>query len=304
MLLLLLIPLVVWAAVTTITASGKWSDPNIWSSGNIADDISEDVAFNNSIGEVIIQNGESYTIAELILNNGNTLIINEGGSLTIGSIDNNQNLITDNMSTLHIDGSLEVWGNLNVKNNLTLTVTGNLILHGDLDVKNNSSIHIEGNVTIEGDFITGDNSEIIVDGTLDVSGDIDMGADSSISGQGSVNVAGDCINPNGLCDDILSDTPIEEPSVLFYKAFTPNGDNINDYWIIQGIEDYALNTVRIYDRLGGVIYDATGYNNQDVVWGGLSNQSGQPVLPSGTYYYKIDLGDSSHVQNGYVELVR
>lgn len=299
-----LLPLLVWAAVTTITMSGNWNDPLIWSSGNVADDISEDVTMNNSIGVVTIQSDESYTIAELILNNDNTLKIDEGGSLTIGSIDNNQNLVTHNKSILHINGSLEVWGNLNVNNNLTLNVTGILILHGNLDVKNNSSINIEGNVTIEGDFIAGDNTEIIVDGILDVSGDIDIGIDSSITGQGTVSIAGECINTGGFCDDIPVDAPIEDLSVIFYKVFTPNGDNINDYWVIGNIENYPTNTVNIYDRLGGVVYRANGYDNQAVVWKGFSNQSGQPVLPSGTYYYNIVLDSSSAVLQGFVELVR
>ena len=73
---LLLIPLIVLAAAATLTSSGNWSNSGIWNSGNIADDISEDVDWDNNVGEVIIQNSESYTISNMAVNNGNTLTIN------------------------------------------------------------------------------------------------------------------------------------------------------------------------------------------------------------------------------------
>ena len=89
-----------------------------------------------------------------------------------------------------------------------------------------------------------------------------------------------------------------------YKAFSPNNDNINDVWVIENIENYPDNHVMIYDRLGGVIYSAKGYNNVDIVWDGHSNQSGQDIMPSGTYFYKIDLGSDISTPKGYVELIR
>ena len=88
-----------------------------------------------------------------------------------------------------------------------------------------------------------------------------------------------------------------------YKAFTPDGDNINDVWVIENIQNYPNSQVMIYDRLGGLIFSAQGYNNEDIVWDGRSNQNGQNILPSGTYFYKIDLGSELAVQKGYIELV-
>ena len=82
--ILILVPLVVWAAVTTITSAGNWSDIGIWSAG-IADDISIDADMSNNIGIVTIQSGDNYTIGDLNMKNGNTLTIDAGGSLTIGS---------------------------------------------------------------------------------------------------------------------------------------------------------------------------------------------------------------------------
>jgi gliding motility-associated-like protein len=82
-----------------------------------------------------------------------------------------------------------------------------------------------------------------------------------------------------------------------YKAFTPDGDNINDFWVVEN------NQVMIYDRLGGLIFSALDYNNEDIVWDGRSNQNGQNILPTGTYFYKIDLGREIPIQKGFIELV-
>jgi gliding motility-associated-like protein len=91
--------------------------------------------------------------------------------------------------------------------------------------------------------------------------------------------------------------------LYLYKAFTPDGDNINDLWVIENIKNYPNNQVMIYDRLGGLIFSARGYNNEDIVWDGRSNQNAQNILPSGTYFYKIDLGSEAPTQKGFIELV-
>ena len=93
-------------------------------------------------------------------------------------------------------------------------------------------------------------------------------------------------------------------TLTIYKAFTPDGDNINDVWIIENIDNYPDNRVMIFDRWGGLIFSARGYNNENVVWEGRSNQSGQRIVPSGTYFYKIDRGPGLPIQKGFIELIQ
>ncbi len=93
-------------------------------------------------------------------------------------------------------------------------------------------------------------------------------------------------------------------TLTIYKAFTPDGDNINDLWTIENIDNHPDNQVMVFDRWGGLIFSARGYNNENVVWDGRSNQSGQGPAPSGTYFYKIDLGDGYPTQKGFVELIQ
>jgi len=204
----LLVPIVVWAAVTTITSGGNWNDPGIWLAGNIADNITEDANMDNNIGIVTIQNGDSYTISDLDMNNDNTMTIDAGGSLTIGSMADNRNLTTGNSTTLNIDGYLEIRGNLDVNNDLILNVTGTVIIHGDLILNNDASIDIQGGVTIEGNLNGGNNADINVDGILDITGDIIMGSNSNLTGSGTVNLGGGCTGPASFCDvSPLDDIP-------------------------------------------------------------------------------------------------
>jgi gliding motility-associated-like protein len=76
-----------------------------------------------------------------------------------------------------------------------------------------------------------------------------------------------------------------------HNAFTPDGDGINEVFQIDGIENYSNNTVCIFNRWGVMVYDAKGYNNDDVSFRGESNGratiSKGEQLPDGTYFYVI-----------------
>ncbi|MBN1599442.1 MAG: gliding motility-associated C-terminal domain-containing protein [Bacteroidales bacterium] len=66
-------------------------------------------------------------------------------------------------------------------------------------------------------------------------------------------------------------------------TFTPNGDGINDYWIIKGIENYPLAKVMVFDKAGRKVYNCAGnYQNN---WDGSKNGS---TLPLDSYYFLID----------------
>jgi len=89
------------------------------------------------------------------------------------------------------------------------------------------------------------------------------------------------------------------PTVVVPNAFTPNGDGINDLWNIKSIEAYPKCLVSIYSRYGSLVYQSKGYPQ---AWDGTRN--GSPV-PTGTYYYIINLNDGDVAQlTGYVAVIR
>ena len=91
--------------------------------------------------------------------------------------------------------------------------------------------------------------------------------------------------------------------VIVHQALSPNGDGINDFLLLEGLQDHANNHVVIVDRNGAKVFEADNYNNRDVVFIGKSNHNGKN-LPGGTYFYLIDYPDGlSHTKlTGYFVL--
>lgn len=77
------------------------------------------------------------------------------------------------------------------------------------------------------------------------------------------------------------------PDISITSGFTPNNDGVNDTWIIDHIEQFPNSTVHVFNRWGEPVFSARGYRAAEA-WDGTHN--GKDV-PSGTYYYAIELND-------------
>jgi gliding motility-associated-like protein len=76
------------------------------------------------------------------------------------------------------------------------------------------------------------------------------------------------------------------PRILFSDGLTPNGDGLNDFWIIDNVDFFPKIVVEVYNRWGELLFkSAPGYPSP---WDGKYN--GQD-LPVGSYYYIINLHD-------------
>lgn len=71
--------------------------------------------------------------------------------------------------------------------------------------------------------------------------------------------------------------------LLIPNAFSPNGDGINDYWVIEPLNYFEDALTTVYNRNGSPVFTSRGYAKP---WDGTIN--GKPV-PAGMYYYVIDL---------------
>lgn len=91
------------------------------------------------------------------------------------------------------------------------------------------------------------------------------------------------------------------------QFISPNGDGLNDVLIIENIEFFPNNKLEIFNRYGSLVYSKDSYNN---TWGGLLKNQNLPAfnykdgsLPSGTYFYVLDLGDeNTDPVNGYIQI--
>ncbi len=96
--------------------------------------------------------------------------------------------------------------------------------------------------------------------------------------------------------DVIEFTTYEEPSkprVSQKKkyGFSPNGDGINDTWVIANIENYPNNTVKVFNRSGKLIYEQKAYKN---TWNGVANTiGGNQKLPVGPYLFIIELNNAN-----------
>jgi gliding motility-associated-like protein len=88
--------------------------------------------------------------------------------------------------------------------------------------------------------------------------------------------------------------------IVIPNVFSPNGDGINDKWIIKNIEQYTNNVVQIYNRYGQLLVETKGYSSSNA-WDGTNK--GNP-LPVGAYYYIIRLNDGRGPFSGTISILR
>ncbi|TCC91080.1 MBG domain-containing protein [Pedobacter hiemivivus] len=82
------------------------------------------------------------------------------------------------------------------------------------------------------------------------------------------------------------------------NLITPNGDGINDYWLVNNIDMFPNHSIKIFDRAGRLLLLLRDYKND---WDGRVNGA---ALEEATYYYLIDFGNGKEFKKGYITIVR
>ena len=119
-------------------------------------------------------------------------------------------------------------------------------------------------------------------------------------------VAGGCPSSTEVTVEIIKCIvlPCDPDNIKISKAVTPNGDGFNDFLTIDAVGselDCFTYNVKIFNRWGAEIFSAVNYNNN---WDGQSNRSvtSSNQLPSGTYYYIVDVKDRSN--GGHIKSIQ
>jgi gliding motility-associated-like protein len=81
--------------------------------------------------------------------------------------------------------------------------------------------------------------------------------------------------------------------VIIPNVITPNGDANNELFFIEGIQ-YVSNSVRIFNRWGQIVYEATNYRN---TWNGGD-------VPDGTYFYEVVVEQRDEPYTGHLTVLR
>lgn len=104
------------------------------------------------------------------------------------------------------------------------------------------------------------------------------------------------------CNKPTDTAPSNMVQLFIPTAFTPNGDGINDYFLIEAKPTLIYYHIKIYDNSNIKVYESSDYINTG--WDGRTND--QPE-PAGSYLWSIEYqaaGTSKYTQNGYVQLIR
>ena len=99
-------------------------------------------------------------------------------------------------------------------------------------------------------------------------------------------------------------------AIIVHKAFTPNGDGINDQLVIDGIDDILCYpngiSVEVYNRWGVLVFETEKYDNTTNFFDGYSKGrttiSKSDGLPTGTYYFILNY--ASYDVNGNIQTNR
>ncbi|MFW5758270.1 MAG: gliding motility-associated C-terminal domain-containing protein [Bacteroidota bacterium] len=238
------------------------------------------------------QTGE-WNVGELIPDEANELIIN---AIALKTGDHkNTAILTGDFLTEPLISSVEVFPKFH-------------------PVANPDSVSVNWKGSAEIDVLANDEHPQLDPSTLEIIETLPSGASSVVTDNNTIFISYEntpaftgsefliyqISTTEGLSDTskVLIDVNIEKPRVP--NTFSPNDDNINDYLVIPGLEQYPGNQLTIFNRLGAEVFNMIDYDNS---WDGKNKDTGSE-LPVGTYYYILKLNNNLPAEKGYIYLTR
>ena len=99
----------------------------------------------------------------------------------------------------------------------------------------------------------------------------------------------------------VSTASVNPLGIIVHDIFTPNNDGMNDTFVIDSIDNYPENVLKIYNRYGTLVYHKKTYDNS---WDGFINVNGMlnknERLPPGVYFYNLALGSDTEPIIGWI----
>ncbi|MGV6846616.1 MAG: Ig-like domain-containing protein, partial [Lutibacter sp.] len=154
------------------------------------------------------------------------------------------------------------------------------------------------------------NGSVIVnsDGTVTYTPDLDYIGDDTFEYQVCDN--------DGLCDTATVTvivTGVLAAELIIPQGFSPNGDGVHDYFVINGLVNLYPNfELEVFNRWGNKVYDYKHNGNvlsEPNWWDGYSygkrNVGKNKILPVGTYFYVLHFNkNNAKPRTGYIYLNR
>ena len=199
--------------------------------------------------------------------------------------------------TTAVNGTTD--GNFDVTLSASVTKSGSVILATPLVCTAKIPITVHSNPVISEIFTTGRNATIILstnEGTAPFTYTIDNEdyIVSSLSdlaiGEHSVEIT----DAEGCkTSGIFNIVPVP---IIPAKFFSPNGDGVNDRWVVKGIDFYPGAIIQIFDRFGKELISYHGY---DLGWDGTYDGK---MMMTTDYWYLITVDEITKVISGHFTL--
>lgn len=105
----------------------------------------------------------------------------------------------------------------------------------------------------------------------------------------------------GSCTSAFKKVKVEvtNDNLDIKNTMTPNGDGMNDYWLIAGLPEKVNVDIKLYSRSGQLVYESLGQYDKP-----FDGRFRGKDLPAGVYYYVIDLRADCKPLGGSLTLLR
>ncbi|MCE3279159.1 MAG: hypothetical protein K0S44_1350 [Bacteroidetes bacterium] len=102
---------------------------------------------------------------------------------------------------------------------------------------------------------------------------------------------------NGMCPVTEDETKVTVHELKIPNSFSPNGDNINDRYVIRDLEHAKSKSIQVFNIWGMEVFSSDNYENN---WNGKSKEGVD--LVADTYYYIIKVNGKTY--SGFIVLKR
>lgn len=183
--------------------------------------------------------------------------------------------------------------NFTINNAYDGTISTDLLLgNNQLLTQKTALIELVVNVNLTGSIVDFENTSFVE--ALTITDGI------KVSDQSTDGLKPDPIIPSDVSPLIPTPIKLSKCKIIIPPIFSPNGDGINDFFVIVNTCDNPV-ILDVFNRWGNLVYKSDNYANN---WNGVCNEGvflGQD-LPPGTYYYTVSCNFKNYV--GFITLNR
>ena len=101
---------------------------------------------------------------------------------------------------------------------------------------------------------------------------------------------------------------VNNPNLTFFNYISIDDNDLNKELIIQGLEQFPINTIGVYNRFGNLVWSGANYDNLNNTFKGMSSANGTvskgSYLPTGTYFFILSYPnncDKSRIK-GFIQI--